>query len=209
MSRFWLAFFMVLWLGALGWGMTRLSGFEYAAGSPGRTPSRWPLGTVVTLDAARPTLVMLAHPRCPCTGASIAELNRLMALCPRRASVIVLFLEPSGCSEQWSRTGLWDAAAAIPGVQVMADRGGEAVKRLGATTSGDTLLYSPDGRLLYQGGLTGSRGHEGDNAGLDALTALLDGKKPDAGQTPVYGCPLTADRAPQSPSQAGASACRR
>ena len=152
---------------------------------------------------------MLAHPRCPCTRASVVELNRLMVLCPRRASVVVLFLEPPGCSGKWVRTDLWRDAAAIPGVRVTADREGKVAKRFGATTSGDTLLYSPDGRLLYHGGLTGSRGHEGDNAGLESLVALLDGREPATQRTPVYGCPLTTNRVPQLSSPVGTSACRR
>ena len=209
MNRMGLASLTVFWLCAVGWGMTRLSGFEQAAGAAGRPPARWPLGSAAALDATRPTLVMLAHPRCPCTRASIAELNRLMALCPQRASVVVLFLEPHGCSRGWERTDLWDAAAAIPGVRVAADRDGEAARHLGATTSGDTLLYSPAGRLLYQGGLTGGRGHEGDNAGLDSLAALLSGGKPQAAGTPVYGCPLTPDRSPQSSPGGASAACRR
>ena len=209
MIRLGLASLTVFWLCAAGWGMMRLSGFEQAAGAEGRPPARWPLGGAVALDAARPTLVMLAHPRCPCTRASLAELNRLMALCPRRASVVVLFLEPRGCSERWGRTDLWDAAAAIPGVRVAADRDGKAAGRLGATTSGDTLLYSPDGRLLYQGGLTGGRGHEGDNAGLEALAALLSGGQAPASRTPVYGCPLTPDRSPQPLPGGASAACRR
>ena len=39
-------------------------------------------------------------------------------------------------------------------------------QRFGAETSGQTLLYDRDGRLLFSGGTTGSRGHDGDNAGF-------------------------------------------
>ena len=209
MRRLGLTLVALLWLLTVGWGMTRLSGFEHAAGAAGRPPAQWPLGIPVALDPTRPTLIMLAHPRCPCTRASIAEMNRLMALCPKRASVVVLFLEPKGYSEEWVQTGLWKAAAAIPGVQVMADREGKTAQRLGATTSGETLLYAQNGDLLYQGGLTGSRGHEGDNKGLDCLVALLDGRKPPAARTPAFGCPLTSERTPPSSLPVGVSPCRR
>ena len=142
---------------------------------------------------------MLVHPQCPCSRASLAELNHLAALCPDRAAMTVLFLAPPGCTQSWTQTGLWRQASAIPGVRVQADRNGETARRFGAVTSGETLLYAPNGRLLYRGGLTGERGHEGDNAGLLTVAALLrdqttPGQWRNAESQPVYGCPLTAGR---------------
>src|SRR5436190_6315 len=80
---------------------------------------------------------------------------------------------------------------AIPGVTVRADVDGEAARRFGAATSGQALLYTADGRLLFSGGITESRGHEGDNAGRSAIAALVLGAEPTKLATsPVYGCPL-------------------
>ena len=145
------------------------------------------------LDPSRPTLIMLVHPQCPCSRASLTELNRLAALCPSKANLWVLFLRPAGCPEAFADTDLRRQAQAIPGVSVATDDNGDAAKRLGAATSGETLLYAPDGRLLFHGGLTGSRGHEGDNPGLSAALARLRGEASPAAM-PVYGCPLTTDR---------------
>ena len=149
----------------------------------------------VGLDLNKPTLIMLVHPQCPCSRASLTELSRLAALCPNKANVSVLFLRPAGCPEAFADTDLRRQAEAIPGVAVRTDDNGDAAKRLGAATSGETLLYAPDGRLLFHGGLTGSRGHEGDNAGLSAVAAWLHGAAAPS-QAPVYGCPMTADRTP-------------
>lgn len=93
--------------------------------------------------------------------------------------------------EGWERTGLWSSAAAISGVMVRADIDGEAARRFGAATSGQALLYAIDGRLLFSGGITESRGHEGDNAGRSAIAALVLGAKTATpAASPVYGCPL-------------------
>jgi hypothetical protein len=196
--RLLLPLLFLLWLTAAVFGMTRLDRFSTKPGVLGHPPTHWQMTAGIMLDRTRPTLVMFVHPKCPCTRASLAELNRLAALCPGRAAVFVLLWDPKGYSETWARTELYSEAKAIPGVQVRFDRDGMAARRLGAATSGETLLYAPDGRLLFQGGLTGSRGHEGDNAGLSAIVARLRGTSDAARQTPVYGCPLLGCRTRES-----------
>jgi hypothetical protein len=85
---------------------------------------------------------------------------------------------------------LWRQAAAIPGVTVHSDDGGVETRRFHAETSGYTVLYDPRGNLLFQGGITSSRGHEGDNAGRTALESLVQGKVFSQVRTSVYGCSL-------------------
>ena len=102
----------------------------------------------------------------------------------------VWFLRPEHTSEAWTNTGLWHAAAAIPGVNVHEDFAGLEARRFQARTSGQVLLYSVDGQLLFQGGITESRGHSGDNAGRSAITAIVFGQSAAVWQTPVFGCSL-------------------
>ncbi len=188
---------ILLWLGCAVFGFACLGKRDRAAGASGHPPTQWQRSSLAALDPVKPTLVMLVHPQCPCSRASISELNHLMALCPNRAAASVLFLKPAGYSKAWAQTALWRQASAIPGVRVLLDDNGNAARRFGAATSGQTLLYAPGGHLLYQGGLTGARGHEGDNAGLFEIAALLGKHQtPEAAarQEPVYGCPLTACR---------------
>ncbi len=181
---------VIIWLAFAGFGFSRLWSLDNHAGTASHPPVVWRPQPALALDPARPTLVLLLHPQCPCSRASVSELNHLAALCPNRAKIVVLFLRPAGYSASWTRTGLWRQTAAIPGVSVSADNGGEAARRFGAATSGETLLYAPDGHLLFHGGLTGARGHEGDNAGLSAVVALLNGQRSVRASAPVYGCPL-------------------
>ncbi|MGI4790135.1 MAG: hypothetical protein ACRYFS_14945 [Janthinobacterium lividum] len=184
----------LLWLAGTAFAMNRLSQFEDTAGRSGHPPLHWQHSATVALKPTKPTVIMLVHPQCPCSRASLRELNRLVALCPNRASFLVLFLKPSGYPQAWVNTDLWRQASSIPGVTARVDDGGEIAQRFGAATSGDTLLYASDGRLLYEGGLTGARGHEGDNAGLSAVEALLLGTSKTEIRKPVYGCPMTANR---------------
>jgi hypothetical protein len=136
---------------------------------------------------------MFAHPRCPCTRASLGELNRLLAQSNGRISAHVLFFRPSGYPSDWAHTELWRTAAAIPGVTVQEDTNDAVARRFGAETSGYVLLYDPSGQLLFRGGITGSRGHAGDNIGENAIISLAMGKTGGVTQTPVYGCSLLTE----------------
>jgi hypothetical protein len=52
------------------------------------------------------------------------------------------------------------------------------------------VLYSPNGELLFSGGITGSRGHAGQNPGEDAVIALVNGRSLPLTHAHVYGCDL-------------------
>ena len=54
------------------------------------------------------------------------------------------------------------------------------------------LLFSPQGRLLFAGGITPARGHEGDNGGKEAFEYMLEHPNAKTLSFPVYGCGLIA-----------------
>ena len=72
------------------------------------------------------------------------------------------------------------------------DEGIEA-RRFGVSTSGQTLLYDKAGALLFSGGITGARAHQGDNDGRRSIVALLNRKTPGRTATNVFGCSLFSD----------------
>lgn len=136
---------------------------------------------------------MFAHPRCPCSRASIAEFAALMEECGGRVRARVLFFKPAGAADEWAHTDLWRTAAAIPGVHVAADRDGLEAKRFHAATSGAVALYDSAGRLLFNGGITAARGERGENDGRRAIGALLTGI-PGAPRISVFGCPILEEQ---------------
>jgi hypothetical protein len=180
----------VLWFGAVVTGLSLVARYDNTPGPAADAPEVWPAPSGVTLDPDRPTLVMLAHPRCACTRASVTELAEVMARAAHRPKAYVVFIKPGGVAARWEQTDLWKSAAEIPGVTVLRDDGGDEARRFGASTSGQTLVYAPDGRLLFSGGATGARGHAGNNHGRAALLAILSGEQPDRTSTPVFGCSL-------------------
>lgn len=182
--------FCVLWLFAVGTGFALILNYQNTSGRTGMTPGHWPSGARISRDSQRDTLIMFAHPQCPCTRASMEELNRLLAQCGGQVAARVVFFKPEPVSNDWVQTDLWRSAEAIPGVSVQEDTNGAEARLFGAETSGYVLLYDTQGQLLFRGGITGSRGHAGDNAGESAISSLLDGHVAGLQQTPVYGCSL-------------------
>jgi hypothetical protein len=179
-----------LWLVLVVTGFGVLTKYASTAGDAGRAAETWPAESRFDRDRERPTLVLFLHPQCPCSRATIEELDRLLAESQGRLGVRVVFVRPSGMPAGWEHTDLWRRAAAIPGVSVAADVGGVEARQFGARTSGQALLYEPDGRLLFRGGLTAARGHAGDSPGGDALRAILAGNASAIEDIPVFGCPL-------------------
>jgi hypothetical protein len=183
--------FLGVWGLGLAVGAQALWRYSATPGRSGQAPEHWPTTVPVEFHPGRSTLVMLAHPRCPCTRASLAELARLTAR--GDADVWVLFLRPAGAQAGWEKTDLWDTAAAIPGVHVLADADGTAARAFGAETSGHVLFYDATGALRFSGGITAARGHEGPSAGGDAILAALRGNSPAQDHTPTFGCPLVEE----------------
>jgi hypothetical protein len=179
-----------LWLAAVGGGSAMLWTYTTAAGVAATPPSTWPRDSRIQARADRATLVMLAHPHCPCTRASIEELDRLMARAGDRVTAHILFVAPPGAPDGWDATDLWRSAAAIPGVTVLHDADGEEAHRFHAATSGQVILYDAAGRLRFSGGITAARGHAGDNRGRTAIVELLEGGSSAAHETPMFGCSL-------------------
>jgi hypothetical protein len=181
------------WTLLTGTGLGLLWKYENAPGPAATAPAHWPTNSSIVRADDRATLLMSAHPHCPCTRASIGELARLMAQVQGRVTAYVLFIKPPGSSTEWEKTDLWQSAASIPGVQVVVDDNSAEARRFGAQTSGQTVLYDVEGRLLFSGGITASRGHSGDNAGRSAIVSLLHTGQADQQETSVFGCPLYSE----------------
>lgn len=180
----------LVWLLAVGVGLRSAWNYESTPGRPASAGLMWPAQSHIRPAPERATLVLIGHPQCPCTRASVGELARLMARCQGKVTAYVLFVKPSGTPARWEKTDLWRSAEAIPGVQVRLDEGGVEAHRFHAATSGQTLLFDRTAQLRFSGGITAARGHAGDNAGRDAIVSLLETGSTPLTKTPVFGCAL-------------------
>jgi hypothetical protein len=117
--------------------------------------------------------------------------------------ITVLFFRPRGSG--WAPNGLWRMAQSLENAHVVWDDDGREANKFGARTPGYALLYSAEGNLLFRGGVTGSRGHRGDNDGLDELAASLDSQRPARAASRVFGCALGSSDKELGSSDKGSS----
>lgn len=186
--RAFLGAFLALWCVGLTVGAHALWRYSATPGETGPSPERWPAEAPFQPTPGRAAMVMLAHPHCPCTRASLAELTQLATR--GGAEAWVLFVRPEGAKPGWEHTGAWGVAAEIPGAHVLVDANGEASRAFGARTSGHVLFYDVSGALRFSGGITASRGQQGPSLGSESILAVLRGEGSGANRALTYGCPL-------------------
>jgi hypothetical protein len=182
--------FTLLWTLFILGGLTVMLREEFTPVAASDWLAGFPAATSLPLAPDRPTLVVFAHPHCPCTRATLHGISQVLASVKDRLSVVIVFTVPPGVANDWENGELLQTAEKLSGVQVIIDRGGKEAGQFRVVGSGTALLYAPTGRLLFSGGVTSSRGHDGDSVGGDAITSLvLHGTTP-VSHTPVYGCAL-------------------
>jgi hypothetical protein len=184
----------VAWCAVVGAGFFVMQRYSTTPGEQAPAAVLWPQDSHVERRPGSYNLVMALHPRCPCSHASVAELERILVAAPENTRVHVLAYQPSApaADDDWRDSELLRRVGRIPGVYLHLDQDAEEAERFGARTSGQVALYGPGGELLFHGGITSARGHEGDSAAHPILRALLGGERPPPTTTPVYGCPLHA-----------------
>ncbi|WP_147446780.1 RedB protein [Corallococcus sp. CA047B] len=185
-----LPWFVGLWLAASALGTGLMWSHASAAGPAATPPSRLPELLAPVRGPGAWSLLVFLHPQCPCSRATLTELAKLTAHAGGRLATRVFVWAPSEAPPDFVRSELWTRAQALPGVEVVADVDGTAARELGARTSGQVVLFSPEGEERFSGGITPARGHEGDSAGSLAIRALVGSQAPGSPAAPVFGCAL-------------------
>lgn len=158
-------------------------------------PSLWPERAGIVFPSNKPALLVFLHPMCPCSRATLDELNGILPRVPKTAlPEIHLIFVRSIKNPDWNGGDLWERARGIPNAIRRWDDGGRIASRFRARTSGATLLYGVNRNLLFEGGITASRGHEGDNLGAERLQAALETGRREANLSQLFGCALAIDR---------------
>jgi hypothetical protein len=191
--------FDLLWASFVLLCLGSLVAYQGQAGRAAQAPSHWPAGLE---RGPRFTLVLFAHPRCPCTRATLRQIERLSPELRDELKTLVLFVNPPKTAADFHLANLWEQSKALASVTTLCDRDGRWARAFGCYTSGQALLYGPDGKLRFAGGLTPSRGHEGESMGLEAIEQHLTPVAQRAGvgaptrSSEVYGCSLSSEGDP-------------
>jgi hypothetical protein len=90
-----------LWLGSVIVGLALVTNHDFAAGAAGPSLPHWPTHSHVPIIDHNYSLIMFAHPRCPCTRAGLEELARLLTRYPNMVTPWVVFFKPVGADSSW------------------------------------------------------------------------------------------------------------
>jgi hypothetical protein len=104
--RWMLAFGAVAWISLVCAGMWVLLSYEFVPGRVGNPADHWPSTTRLRRAPHTATLVMVVHPHCPCTRASLGELERLIARLEGSLVAQVLFYELENPPADWKHSDL-------------------------------------------------------------------------------------------------------
>lgn len=173
-------------------GVCTLYDYSTRPGQHANAPHIWPQETNVPARPGRSQVLVFIHPHCPCTRATLYQLERLQAAVGGRIATTLVICIPHGVAGDWHQTDLYRSAAAMADTTVHLDRGSTQAAAFGVKTSGHVLVYDPTGSLIYSGGITSGRGHAGANPGVLACRESI--LHPQFLRChAVYGCPLHAE----------------
>ena len=185
---------IAIWVILVGVASFVMLNYDFTPGPASSAPSYWPESSTLSRQPGRSTILMFAHPRCPCTATSIDELRQILGKSTSPIDCQIIFLMPPNASQDWLASANVRAARAIKNVRVVND-GGEEARRFTVATSGHVLLFDESGRLAFSGGITGSRGHAGPNNGATTLLQSIKHQQAADHELPTFGCPLFHDNA--------------
>lgn len=182
----------------VGWGVLLAGAFSFLIRYESTAAPAGPVGGAANplfKNSDQATLVVGLHPHCPCSKATVAELNKVLGHAPKKAQLVVYAFKPKDEADSWVDSSTVSTLKKL-GARVEIDADGAMARRLGLSASGQMQLFSAQGELLYNGGITAGRGHEGDNAGAQALIDLLQKGGLDRKSAPVFGCPIFESSSP-------------
>lgn len=182
-----------VWIAAVAVGFFLLLDYKHIPGEAATPPAKWPEQTSLPAPAGRPILLVFSHPHCPCTRATFRELEQILSQVHFRIDVRVIFVGVADGPTALEKISLLSSAQ-LPLAEIHCDEG-DLARQFQVKTSGHVLLYNAPGQLCFSGGVTASRGHEGDSPGGIALTSWIRTGAGELANAPVYGCPLFASPA--------------
>lgn len=179
--------FIFLWLVVVAGAFHLLMKYASEEGRVGTISLNFPKESSLTLTHDF-ELIMFVHPGCSCSSASMAELARLMAR-EKDLSAQVVFMKTKKLDPLFKNNELLKKAKLLPRTKILFDEDGKEARYFGALTSGQTYLYHSEKGLLFSGGLTAARAHEGKSSGQESIEQILR-NKPSRNIASVFGCDM-------------------
>ena len=179
----------LLWTTTIGAMYRAIRQFESTPGRAADAQNSWPAASRIPRAPGQWRLVMLIHPHCSCSRASITELERIIEKSPRSMQTYIVVYRPSDFARGWEKTDVFTAASRLPRTHIVLDQDGHEARLFHGFTSGQTYLYDGDGKLRFSGGITLLRGHAGFNSGSAEVMQIVKSQA-GSGTHPVFGCAI-------------------
>lgn len=182
---------VTIWAIFIGIGFVSMADYSSRPGSPANITVEFPENLPSNEKNNLPKIFVFFHPKCPCSSATISELEHLIADTQNLAVTTVFFYKPVNESDEWVKTNLWETAKQIPTVEIEIMNEDE-MSKFGVITSGQTIVYDSQDNLIFSGGITVGRGHEGESLGRKSIENYLKTGEIETDKTAVFGCILTS-----------------
>lgn len=157
---------------------------------PHIAPAR-PSETPVFVDRKHLSLVMAIHPNCVYAASSLGELRKIYARLPEEIAVTLLEFAPEGEAESWTTASATELAALSKlQARILMDRNGDIARGLGITKSGQLKIFSPNGKLLYDGGIAPEIRASGVGGSEELIVDIINGSTFNPVATSSFGCNL-------------------
>jgi hypothetical protein len=134
------------------------------------------------------SLVISAHLNCPGSRGTIAEAVRICYRVPEEVKVIALVVSEGDEKIEVSTFPELSGLAKVK-ARILSDRNGERARALGITNLAQALLFSPNGKHLYDGSITAAPGRR-ENSGEERVVQIINGSGAIALPSEPQGCPI-------------------
>ncbi|MCC9601701.1 hypothetical protein LOC67_14170 [Stieleria sp. JC731] len=142
----------------------------------------------------RKCILFFYQPGCPCTVAAARNLQRISPLLDPHPDILAFAYQPDNAPSNWLKKRSTETLNRITSTKVIIDTNGKIAGSLGVKTSGHCIVYSKARGVIFSGGLTPLRGHEGTGPSLTQFTHCINDQDEPFTEWPVFGCSI-ADNA--------------
>ena len=104
--------------------------------------------------------MLFGHRSCPCTRATLRELEQILAHCPESVHVQIVLVAPAAADSDRVGGNIETLARSLSGVEVVVDPDGVEARRFAVRTSGH-VIYGWMGVCCLAAASLDTRGHEG------------------------------------------------
>ncbi len=177
MRRFFVALATVVWAVLVAGGFAWMHRYDSTPGEPSTV-----LATKGTATG-KWRFVVVGTAECPCTNSTLEGVQMAAATYPDDTEVEVRFVGSAGMQDHFYRT-----AARIKGVRIVQGLRPESPETLGAVTSGQTYLFDPSGKLVFEGGMTVGTGNDRPAHAISLYRRARESKT--VVHALVYGCAM-------------------